>query len=162
MIQSGALPPNPRLRNFLKNIYIGVPPQTPLKKLFREKFLKNLQKLLKKQIILCDYLSLRHGHTRTVGIFQIYSASELLASPKVKHGCGTRTTCYRIRLLAKASHCSRTRNYRIFIRINSLCIVHCTLFLSASERLHSLPQRGRCRSRGASPLRLLATVAIDG
>ena len=42
-----------------------------LKELFREKFLKDLQKLLKKGIFLDVYSPLRHGHTRTVGIYGI-------------------------------------------------------------------------------------------
>jgi len=45
---SGALPPNPHLRKFLKDGYIrGSAPEPPLKKLFRKSFLrifKNFEK----------------------------------------------------------------------------------------------------------------------
>ena len=86
---------------------------------------------MKKGIFLDDYSTLRHGHTRTVGIFRNRSASELLASPKVKHGCGTRTTRSRGHGFGQASQTSATRHHGSITLLNSfivhcaLCIVHC-------------------------------------
>ena len=59
-------------------------PHNPLKELFREKFLKNLQKLLKKGIFLDVYLSLRPQKTEVAYFIRYKSASRLMALLKLK------------------------------------------------------------------------------
>ena len=70
-------------------MFYGALPQTPLKKLFEKSFLR-IFKNFEKGIILDVYLTLRHGHTRTVGIFRNRFASGSRDSLKVKSASAPR------------------------------------------------------------------------